>query len=173
MIGQKGIEMFVDLDNKKGAWFTFRMSEIDINTGNIVWGDEIPGHEVQIRSMKPFFEERIKNRERGVGHVYNTKTRAMDRETYFKDLSVEESKAERDDAFDYAITGLKGFKNRTTREAYPCTREVKLGLMAYDWFDRFFADCQQKIDTLSVEMEAAEAKNFPIGSSSLMNADPV
>jgi hypothetical protein len=165
--------MFVDLDNKKGAWFTFRMSEIDQNTGNIVWGDEIPELEVQIRSMKPFFEERIRGRERGVGHVYNVKSRAMDRETFFKDLTPDESKAERDDAFDYAITGLKGFKSRATREPYPCTREVKIGLMAYDWFDRFFADCQQKIDSLSIEMEEKESKNSAIGSSSLTNADPV
>lgn len=164
--------MFVDLESGKGMWFTFRMSEIDQNNGNIVWGDEIPELEVQIRSMKPFFEERIRGRERGVGHVYNVKSRAMDRETFFKDLTPDEAKAERDDAFDYAITGLKGWKDRTSRQPFPCTREVKLGLMAKDFFDRFFADCQQKLDSLSVEMEEAEKKTSLSGSSSLTNASP-
>lgn len=165
--------MFIDLLTNEGEWFPFRMSEIDPNNGDIVWSDPIEGNEVKIRSMKPFFEERISKREKVTIWKVHPKSRAYEPHITFKELSVEEVKAERNDAYDFAITGLKGFKNKTTREPYPCTREVKLGLMELDFFDRFFADCQQKIDSCRVEMEKAESVNFPSGSNSqTLNPDP-
>ena len=164
--------MFLDLNSSKdGTWFQFRMSEIDPNNGDIIWSDPIEGHEVKIRSMKPFFEERISKREKETIWKVHPKSRAYEPHTQFKELSVEEAKVERDDAFDYAITGLKGFKNKTTREEYPCTREVKLGLMAFDFFDRFIADCQQKVDSFQVEMEDKETKNSVTGLN-LVNSNP-
>ena len=156
--------MYINLDgNKEGTWFPFRMSEIDPNNGDTIWSDPIPGHEVRIRSMKPFFEERISKREKEVLWKVHPKSRAYEPHSQFKELTVDQAKEERNDAFDYAITGLKGFKSKETREEYPCTREVKLGLMEYDFFDRFFADCQQKVDSLQVEMEGKEQVNFPSG----------
>ena len=159
--------MFIDLNaSKEGTWFEFRMSEIDPNNGDIVWSEPIEGHKVRIRSMKPFFEERIANREKIETWKVHPKSRAYEPHVRFKELTVDEAKEERNDAFDYAITGLEGFKDRTTRNAYPCTKEVKLGLMELDFFDRFFADCQQKVDRSGIEMEKALEKNSSTGSSS-------
>jgi hypothetical protein len=164
--------MFIDLGGgKEGTWFQFRMSEIDPNNGDIIWSEPIEGHEVKIRSMKPFFEERIAKREKETLWKVHPKSRAYEPHTQFKELTVDQAKEERNDAFDYAITGIKGFKNKTTRVEYPCTREVKLGLMAYDFFDRFFADCQQKVDSLQVEMEEKETKNSVTGLN-LVNSNP-
>jgi hypothetical protein len=39
--------------------------------------------------------------------------------------------------------------------------------MAYDFFDRFFADCQQKVDSQQVEMEEKETKNSASGVATL------
>lgn len=152
--------MYLELGKKDGQWFPFRMSTIDENTGEIVWSDPIEGMEVQIRSWKPFFEERISKRYLETLWKVHPKSHAYEPHTKFKDLTVEEAKIEREEAQDYAITGLKGFKNKTTREPYPCTKEVKLGLLAYDWFDRFFADCQNKVDSFAIELETKAAENL-------------
>lgn len=157
--------MFIDLNgDKEGEWFPFRMSTIDPNNGDIVWSDPIEGHRVRIRSMKPFFEERISKRQKETIWKVHPKSRAYEPHTQFKDLTTDEAKVERDDAFDYAITGIEGFKDKKTRQEYQCTREVKLGLMAMDFFDRFFADCQQKVDSSQVEMEEKELKNLSSGA---------
>ena len=159
--------MYIDLMGSKGGeWFTFRMSEIDQNSGDIVWGDEIEGLEVKIRSWKPFFEENIEKRPQETIWKVHPKSRAYEPHTKFKDLTVEEIKIERDNAVDFAITGLKGWKDKVTRKEYPCTKEVKIELMKLDFFDRFFTDCQQKIDSLCIEMEDKETKNSVSGLNS-------
>jgi hypothetical protein len=151
--------MFIDLDSAKGEWFDFRMSSLDPNTGETVWGPPIPGHRVQVRSWKPFLEEQMANRERVIEWKINPKTRQNEKHSNFKELTPEESKQQKDDAIDYAIMGLEGFKDKKTREPIQCTRENKIALMALDFFDRFIADCQMTIDSTRVEQEAAEAKN--------------
>jgi hypothetical protein len=156
--------MFVDLENSKGEWFTFRMSHIDPNTGETVWGEPMEGVRVQIRSMKPFFEERISKRERITEWKINPKSRANEKHTNFKELTLAEVKAERDDAFDYAIVGFEGFKDKKTRQVVACTRENKLALMTKDFFDRFIADCQQQLDSSGVELEKEIEKNLGSGS---------
>jgi hypothetical protein len=152
--------MFVDISSEnKGEWFTFRMSTIDPNTGETVWGDPMEGVRVQIRSMKPFFEERISKRERVTEWKINPKTRANEKHTNFKELTIVEVKAERDDAFDYAIVAFEGFNDKKTRKPIECTRENKLALMTKDFFDRFIADCQQQLDSTGVEVEKEISKN--------------
>ena len=151
--------MFIDLDSTKGEWFTFRMSHIDPNTGDIVWDKPVEGVRVQIRSWKQFFEERFASRERIVEWKINPKTRQNERHSNFKDLTPAEIKAERDDAIDYAINGLEGWYDKKTRKAIECTRENKLALMSKDFFDRFFADCMQLIDSSSIELSGAIEKN--------------
>lgn len=152
--------MFLEIGKKDGQWFPFRMSTIDENTGEIVWGDPIEGMEVQIRSWRPFFDERISKRPQETIWKVHPKSHAYEPHTKFKDLTIEEAKQERQDAQDYAITGLRGFKDKKTREEYPCTREVKLGLLELDFFDRFFIDCQQRIDSYGIEMEKAASENL-------------
>ncbi len=158
--------MFIELNGgTEGTWFPFRMSEIDPNNGDTIWSDPIEGHAVKVRSTKPFFDDRLKKREKETLWKVHPKSRAYEPHTQFKELTVDEVFAELNDAFDYSITGLKGFKNKTTREEYPCTREVKLGLKKLDFFDRFIADCQQKVDSQQVEMEEKETKNSVSGAA--------
>lgn len=151
--------MFIDLESNDGQWFTFQMSDIDENTGDVIWGEPVEGLEVKIRSWKQFFEEKINKRERVTIWKVHPKSHANEPHTQFRELTTEEIKQERDDAIDYAIMDLKGWKDKKTGEAYPCTRGVKLALMKRDFFDRFFARCQQSIDKVGVEMEQEAAKN--------------
>ena len=158
--------MYLNMERSNGDWFPFRMSVIDQNTGEIVWDNEpLEGHRVQIRSMRQFFDERITKRERITEWKINPKTKVNEKHTNFKELSIEEIKAEMDDAYDYAIVGLEGFKDKATRKPLECVREVKLMLMGYDFFERFFNDCQQILDVSSIEMETKEQENFPSGAA--------
>lgn len=150
--------LIVDLDDAAGEWFTFRMSSIDQN-GEIVWGEPIEGVRVQIRSWKKFFEDQYSSRERIIEWKLNPKTRQNERHSNFKDFTPAEIKQQKDDAIDYAITGLEGFKDKKTKQEVVCTRENKIALMAKDFFDRFFVDCQQTIDSRGVEVVKAAEKN--------------
>ena len=150
--------LIVDLESAEGEWFTFRMSKIDQN-GDIVWDDPIEGVEVQIRSWKKFFEDIYASRERIVEWKINPKTHQNERHSNFKDLTPAELKQQKDDAIDFAITGLKGWKDKKTKQVIQCNRANKIALMAKDFFDRFFADCQQAIDSRSVEQVKVAEKN--------------
>src|SRR4030042_6218031 len=135
--------MFFDLDSTQGEWFQFFGSHIDPNTGEVVYEETTSDARVQIRSIAPFLEERFAKWKKSVEHVYNPKTRAMERISYYPDQSPEESRADRDDAWDYAITGIENFKDIKTGELIACTRENKLKLMKNPVFDRFFARRKQ------------------------------
>jgi hypothetical protein len=93
----------------------------------------------------------------------NPKTRQMERITYYAELSIEEAKAERDDAYDFAITGIEGFKDAKTGQIITCTRANKLALMKVPVFDRFFAKCQQVLASSGVKEQ--ESKNLVSGQS--------
>lgn len=165
--------MFVDLQVSEGEWFPFQNSKIDPLTGEPVFDDPDTEAKVQIRSMTPFFEERIAKRKRQTEHVMNPKTRQMERISYYAELTPEEARTERDDAFDYAITGIAGFKDSKTKQEITCNRENKIALMKVPVFDRFFARCQQMLASYGIkEKEEAEKKTSVIGSGSLTNANP-
>jgi peptide methionine sulfoxide reductase MsrB len=152
--------MLFDLSTNEGEWFPFQNSRIDSSTGEPVFDDPVTDAKVQIRSMTPFFEERIAKRKRQTEHVMNPKTRQMERISFYADLSIEDARAERDDAFDYAITGIEGFKDAKTQKMIDCTRENKLSLMRVPVFDRFFARCQQLIASSGVKQAEEAEKNF-------------
>ena len=150
--------MLFSLETLEGEWFPFQNSKIDPLTGEPVFDDPVTDAKVQIRSMTPFFEERIAKRKRQAEHVMNPKTRQMERISFYAELSVEEAKSERDDAFDFAITGIEGFKDAKTGKMIPCDRASKLALMKVPVFDRFFARCQQLLSSSGVkEQEVASA----------------
>ena len=155
--------MFIDLDATQGEWFPFQNSKIDPVSGEPTFDDPVTDAKVQIRSMTPFFEERIAKRKRQTEHILNPKTRVMDRISFYAELSVEEAKAERDDAFDFAITGIEGFKDAKTGKMIDCSRESKLALMKVPVFDRFFARCQQLLSSSGVKEQ--QAANFQSGQS--------
>jgi len=153
--------MLISLDTAQGEWFPFQNSKIDPVTGEPVFDDPVTDAKVQIRAMTPFFEERIAKRRRQTEHVMNPKTRQMERISFYAELSVEEAKDERDDAFDFAITGIEGFKDAKTGKMIECDRASKLALMKVPVFDRFFARCQQLLSSSGVKEK--EQVNFPIG----------
>jgi len=153
--------MIIDLDAApRGEWFPFRMSTVDLNTGETIWGDPIEGMRVKLRSWKPFFEERAATREMVDEWKVNPKTKAYEKHSYPKELTPEEKKKEREDVFDYAIMELDGFKDKATREPIECSRGNKIKLMGFDWFDRFFVDCQQRLGSYGIEREEEVSENF-------------
>lgn len=165
--------MFIDLNAEEGEWFPFQNSKIDPSTGEPVFEDPVTDARVQIRSMTPFFEERVSKRKRGVERVLNPKTRQMERISFYEELSPEEAKAERDDAFDYAITGFEGFKDSKTKQVLAFNRENKLALMKVPVFDRFFARCQQLLASSGIKQQEELEKNLLDGSSSAnLKLDP-
>ena len=95
----------------------------------------------------------------------NPKTRQMERIAFYAELSVEDAKAERDDAFDFAITGIENFKDAKTGTIITCTRENKLALMKVPVFDRFFARCQQLLSSSGVKEQVE--KNSSSGAATL------
>jgi len=168
----------IDLDASEGEWFPFQVSSIDPDTGKVIWdapalddkGEPIAS--LKIRIMAPFYEERIVKRVRIVEHVFNPKSRSMERISSFKDLTMDEIRAERDDAIDYAITDIKGFRDKSTKKPLECTKENKLALMKIPVIDRFFGRCQELLGQFSVEKRKEEAENFTNGSYGQINIDP-
>ncbi len=148
-----------NLDQTEGEWFTFFGSHIDINTGEVVYEDPVSDGRVQIRSIAPFIEERVLKRKRMVEHIFNPKTRSMERVSFYLDQTPEENRAERDDLWDYAITGLENFKDIKTGELITCTRENKLRLMKVPVFDRFVARCQQLLSDSGINAKKEIEKN--------------
>lgn len=152
--------MFFELETvAQGEWFQFFGSHIDPSTGQIVYGTPAKDARVQVRIMAPFIEERMKGRKKVAEHVFNPQTRAMERISFFPDLSVEEAQQERDDLWDYVITGLENFKDAKTGETIECTRENKLKLMKVPVFDRFIARCQQLLSEAGVKEKEQAEKN--------------
>lgn len=151
--------MFFDLEAADGHWFPFFASRVDAKTGEILYDEPATDGKVKIRSLTPFVEQRIAKRKRAVEHVYNPKTRSMDRLEYSPQPTTEEAQQEREDAWDYAILDWENIKAKGTGELIPCTRENKLRLMRVPVFDRFFARCQELLAEMAVSEEEASQKN--------------
>jgi hypothetical protein len=161
----------VDLDVTEGEWFPFQTSHVKQDTGEIVWDDPVMDDEgnpvaaLCIRPMAPYYEAQISKRGRIVEHVYNPKNRSMERVVSIKELPMEDIKKERDNAIDYAITGIKGFRDKATKKLLDCTRENKIAMLKSPAIDRFFAYCQERLGQSEIKNQEAEAENFTNGSN--------
>lgn len=151
--------MFLDLEIEKGEWFNFFSSHIDPDTKDIIYEEPVTEARVQIRSMMPFLEDRMAKRKRDVEHVIHPKTRAYVRIAFYPDPTPEQVQAEKDDTWDYVITGWENIKDSKTKELIPCTRENKLKLMRLPVFDRFIAKCVEIIDGSKAVTKEAIEKN--------------
>jgi hypothetical protein len=151
-------ETIIDFDAAEGEWFYFFSSRINPVTGLVEYDDPASDARVQLRSMGLFFEERLKGRKKLVEHVLNAKTRQMERIEYYPTLAFEEAMKERDDAYDYAITGLENFKDKSG-SIISCTRENKLKLMKVPVFDRFIARCLELLANAGVKQKEEIEKN--------------
>ncbi len=151
--------MEFNLDVTEGEWFQYFGSHIDPNTGQVIFEDPVSDARVQVRNIGPFIEERVSKRKKAVEHIFNPKTRDMERISFYVDLSPEEEKKEREDVWDYAITGLENFKNKKTAEEISCTRENKLALMKIPVFDRFIGRCLQLMADSGTKTREDSGKN--------------
>ena len=142
-------ENFIDVsldDEHLGDWFPYFKSRVDPQTGDVVYDPPIDnGPRVRVRGLGPFYEARLAERKRRVEHVLNPKSGRMERISYLPELSFADAAKERDDSFDFAITGLEGFRDVKTKQELSCDRETKLKLMKIPEFDRFVARCLQII----------------------------
>ena len=136
-------EVFFDLDDEEGTWFQYFGSHVDEKSGEIVYEDPVDYARARIRNDGVFLEERVKKQKRSRELVLNPKTRQMEMVSYFEEQPMEKLMAESDDLYDYAITGLEGFKNRKTGEVLECTRKDKIALRRNGAFRRFYEKCQR------------------------------
>jgi len=142
-----------NLDVSEGEWFDYFGSHMDQNTGEVIYHEPNPAAKALIRSAAPFVEEQVKKRKRKTEHVYNPKTRGMERVTGFEDPTVDQMMKEADDIFDYAIMEFKGFNDRKTGKPIPCNRNSKVALRKNEVFRRFFERCQQILNGSAEEIE--------------------
>jgi len=153
-IGQSKGTIF-NLDDVSGDWFEFFESTIDIKTGDITYADPKPGTgRVCLRDMSVFWRERQRSRKKKTQIVRNSGSRGMEQiETL---PTAEEDAQEREDAFDYSITGLENFFDAKGK-SIKCTKENKVKLLAIPVFDRFIARCFELQQNMSkIQAEVAE-----------------
>ena len=148
---EKGIVF--NLDEAAGDWFEFFESTIDIKTGDITYDDPKPGTgKVRIRDMGPFLREKKRSRPKKTEFVLNRNSRGMEQVELLQ--TSEEEAQEREDAMDYAITGLESLFDKKGKPI-KCTRENKMALLAIPVFDRFVARCfelQQNASRIQAEV---------------------
>ena len=142
-----------------GDWFQFFSSKFDPATGEVVYDKPEEGAaEFRIRNMAPFWEERWRGRKKQYKMVLNPSTRAMERVGYYEDLPADETQTENDDAWDYAITGIKDAYSAPD-VPIECTRENKLKLLDMPVFARFMNRVFQIISEAGVKQKEDSEKN--------------
>lgn len=151
--------MVFDLEQpNEGEWFPFFESRIN-EKGEVVYDDPKPDTgRVRIRGLAPIIEQLMAGKKKKYEHVLNPRSGAMERVGYFEDPSVDQAKKEREDVWDYAITGFDGLYDAKGVEI-TCTRENKLRLMKIPMFDRFVARCLQILANAGVKAKEDEGKN--------------
>jgi len=150
--------MIIDLDSRDGEWFTFFGSKVN-EQGVTTYDDPLPdAGRIQVRSLIPYFEANPPKQKRKSEFVLNPQTRSMERVSFYDEPSVEAAQKERDDAWDYAITGIENVFD-AKGDPVECTRENKLKLMRVPVFNRFVARCLQLLSEAGVKTEEEERKN--------------
>jgi len=151
--------MLLDLDQTIGERFQFFTSSVDTVTGDILYDKPDGDGWVVLRSIQPFLEERIVQRKRVVEHVFNPKTRSMERVSDFAELTPLEIKKEQDNTWDYAIVDFGNFKDNRTGNTIICDRENKLRLMKVPVFERFIAQCLHLLSASKTVGKEEQEKN--------------
>ena len=132
----------IDLtSSENGEWFFFQDSHLDAESGEWIFDPPINEARVRVRRLDAFVRERMSTRKRINEYVLNPKTRQMERQSYLADQSMEEIQKDMEDGWDYAITGIEGFRDKKTGAEIECTRENIIALMRVPAFDRFIGRC--------------------------------
>jgi len=158
----EGIEAVeIDFESvEDGVWFPFQNSHLNKETDEWVFDEPIAkenGPRVKVRLIFPFVKKRFAERKKEVEYKLNTKTRKMDRDVHYKELTPEEEQKATDDTWDYAIIDFENFKNKG--EIIKCTRENKLRMMEVPIFDRFIGHCLKILEGSEAEEIKATEKN--------------
>lgn len=149
-----------DQEKEQGDWFPFFNSHYDLSTGEILYDPPEEGAaEFCFRSPAQFWQDRQKGRTKQYKMVLNPSTRQMERVGYFDDLSPDEQQAERDDSWDYCITGIKGARWSEDGPEMECTRENKLKLVKNAAFLRYANRVLQIILETGVKVKEDAEKN--------------
>ena len=144
----------------QGDWFAFFNSRLDTTTGEIVYDPPEPeAAEFRIRSMGKFWEDRRKDRKKEYKMVLNPGNRQMERVGYYEDLPSDQAQKENDDAWDYAITGIRNAFSAPGVEI-KCDRESKLKFIdEVPAFLRFITRVFQILSEAGVKQKEASEKN--------------
>ena len=149
-----------DLEENQGTWFPFFTSKFDLTNGEIIYDlPEEGAAEFCFRSPNPFWEEARKERKKESKMVVNPQTRQMERVSYDADLSVEAEIKQRDNSWDYVITGMKNARWKTDGPEIKCTRENKLKLLKNAQFLRYANHVLELILDTGTKQAEARAKN--------------
>lgn len=142
-----------------GEWFQFFGSELRPD-GEIKYLEPEKGAgKVCLRIADPETLEIIQSetKKKAVEHVFNPKTRQMERLAYYEQ-TPEQEKKEREMIWDFAIKAWEGILD-TSGQPIPCTLENKMKLMNNPQFARFVGRCLQLISGATEEAQKAKAKN--------------
>jgi len=152
--------MFFDLDGKnEGEGFKFFESRID-DAGKVVYDKPKPDAPTfQLRSMVPKMEEVRSKQKQKFEFVLNPTTRGMERVGFFEELSASEERAEREELWDYVITGWDDKALDAKGRKIPVTKENKIRLMAIPVFDRFVARALTLLSSEGIKAKKDKEKN--------------
>lgn len=151
----------VDLSAQaEGEWFQFQDSHFDQTKGEWVFDPPTSDARVRVRRTESYWREKNAKRERVAEHVFNPKSRAMERISYLKEQTVAEAQADVDGAWDYAITGLENFRAKGSDGEIECTRDNKLTLMRIPAFDRFIGRCFRLLEGAEAQKKEEAEKNL-------------
>lgn len=161
--------MLFDLEKiDDGDWFPFFASRVNAK-GEVEYDEPKPGaNSVRIRPIAPFWETRRATRKKRHEFALNPVTRAMERVAYFEELTPEQDKKENEDAYDYAITGVRD----AAGEPIAFDRAAKVEHMAHPVFNRFFWRCQQMLGSARAQGQEDAGKNSSSGSAGLIPISP-
>lgn len=149
--------MILDLE-PQGEWFTFFESKVNAR-GEVEYLDQKPdAGRVCLRSIGPVLEKIRARKKKIFEFVLNSSTRSMERVGYYPELTPKEDQAEREEIWDYMITGLENFFDGKG-QAITCTKENKVRLMSLPLFDRFVARCLQVLASAGVKAQEEAEKN--------------
>jgi hypothetical protein len=153
------IELDLD-DSEEGVKFLFFTSWIDPATGETHFNEPESDAYAIIRPMTPYFEAADKGRKKVSQLVHDPKTRSMKMsEPQYPPLSKAEEDRRIEDAWDYAIMEIGGFRNKRTGEMYPSDRETKLKMIKKPIIITWLNRCFELMGNAGIEVKKAAEGN--------------
>jgi len=145
--------------NQEGEKFDFFNSTVNPQTLDVDYDEPVKdGPWMILKPGQAFWEKKLASRTKKVEHVLNPKTRQMERNTFYPELSPADEKKEREEFWDYCIVDFGGFKDQNGK-VLKVTKETKVAMVKVPVVERFITRCFQIIGTAEVAAKEAEEKN--------------